>query len=498
MRADAQPSVGERVAATAATRPASRRRPPHGKNLMRISRIAAVTATVALLAPASALADGAESPQAVAANAQFLSATPAPAGGAGAVCVIDTGVDTDTDLGASLAGRDSVLGGPFGDLGALSDTSEPLPKHGTYVAGVISSQVDGVGASGIWPASKVLSNRVFNGGTATANSYIQAIQWCNNQPGVKVINLSLAGLQMTNIERSQLQSRIVQARDAYGMNVVAAAGNNGLSNLAYPAAYSEVFSVAATDASGQLASFSNRGAGLDIATFGDGVCVTTASGYQMGEGKGTSYAAPIVSAALNALRSYKPSLTPDQAEAALTNAARTVNGVKVLDVKQAFINEGLSSVVSAYGGGPAAPCEVVLSGGGAGGGGGGASASGSSKPPSASAPTQTVVVQQPEVAPPMISVVLPTDDPFAELMPHQPTLKRISFTKGRLRITVSGRRAGDLHRRPQALRAQRQHAHRQGQEVEDRDRPVAAQRHRDVPEADRHPRPRVLLTRTTR
>jgi len=412
---------------------------------MRISRIAAATAALALLAPASALADGAESPQAVAANAQFLSATPAPPGGAGAVCVIDTGVDTDTDLGASLAGRDSVLGGPFGDLGATSDTNEPLPKHGTYVAGVISSQVDGVGASGIWPAAKVLSNRVFNGGNATANSYIQAFNWCQTPGfGVKVINLSLAGLQMTNIERNQLQTKITQARTA-GINVVAAAGNNGLSNLAYPAAYPEVFSVAATDASGQLASFSNRGSGLDIATFGAGVCVTTASGYQMGEGNGTSYAAPIVSAALDALRSYKPSLTPDQAEAALTNAARTVNGVKVLDVKQAFINEGLSSVVNAYTGGPAAPCEVVLSGGGGGGGGSGAAGgAGAAKPTSgASAPTQTVVVQQPEVAPPMISVVLPTDDPFAELLPHQPTLKRISFSKGRLRIAISGRRAGE-------------------------------------------------------
>ncbi len=408
--------------------------------------IPTATATLALIAPASALADGAGTPQAVAANAQFLSATPAPPGGAGAVCVIDSGVDATTDLGASLGERDSVLGPPFDDLGATSDNGVALPKHGTYVAGVITSQVDGIGASGIWPAAKIVSNRVFAGGTTTANAYIQALDWCR-QPTrhVTVVNLSLAGLQMTNAERSQLQTKISQTRDQWGINVVAGAGNSGFNHLAYPAAYPEVFAVGATDVSGALASFSNRGNALDIATFGTDVCVTTSFGHQLGVGEGTSYAAPIVSAVLDALRSFKPSLTAVAAEQLLVDSARTIGGVKVLDARQAFIAAGLSNVVASYDENSPNPCEVVINEPGDGSGGGPAAArkprglaAGSSAPM-----PQQIVVTDPEVPAPVVPIALPQGDRFALLKPRQPILRRVTLRNGRLRISVSGRRPGE-------------------------------------------------------
>lgn len=406
-------------------------------------RVAALSgAAVALLAvPATASADGAGTPQAIAARAEFLSSTPAPPGGAGAVCVIDSGVDTDTDLGPALTERGSVLGPPFDDLGATSDTGVPLSKHGTYVAGVIASQVDGVGASGIWPASKVVSVRAFSGGTTTANAYIQAIAWCQAPArNVKVINLSVAGLAMTTVERNQLRTRIVQARAA-GVNVVAAAGNSGLHDAAYPAAFPETFGVAATDADGLLAAFSNRGPDLDIATFGTEVCVTTSSGHRLGIGAGTSYAAPIVSAALNALRSYKPSMTPEEAEQALIASARIVNGVRVLDVARTFIDQGLGTLVAAGANPQSAPCEVILSGGDSNG------AAGGTRPPKAEDDPppnpEVVAVPAPAVDAPLISVALP-DDAAPKLAPERPTLRRLTFRGGRLQVVIDGRRAGDV------------------------------------------------------
>ena len=412
-----------------------------------LSALGALTMAV-LGPPAAALADGAGTPQAIAARAEFLSSTPAPPGGAGAVCVIDSGVDTDTDLGPALTERGSVLGAPFGDLGATSDTGVPLSKHGTYVAGVIASQVDGVGASGIWPASKVVSARAFAGGRTTANAYIQAITWCHAPSNrVKVINLSLAGLQMTSLEQLHLGNKIADARNNHGVNIVAAAGNSGLSDLAYPAAFPQVFSAGATDSNGVLAPFSNRGADLDIATFGTEVCLTTASGHRTGVGTGTSYAAPIVAATLNALRSYKPSLTPDAAEQALINSARIVNGVRVLDVARTFVDQGLGALVAAGKGVAPAPCEVVVPA--TGGAGGDAAAAGPARPDDVDDDEQpaeraVVVVPAPPVEAPMVSVALPTDEPVATHAPERPTLKRITFRRGRLRIAITGRRAGDL------------------------------------------------------
>jgi Subtilase family len=414
--------------------------------------VAAIALPAALLAsPAAAMADGAESPQAVAADAQFLSTAGAPPGDAGGVCVIDSGVDANSDLGSALIDRfASVDLGVGDDLGATGDTGDSLAKHGTYVAGVIASQVDGVGASGIWPAAKIYSNRVFTGlnsGT-TAAAYINAMNWCTDSGrDVKVINLSLSGLMMSTAERSVLGNKIHEIREA-SVNVVAAAGNNGLGTLAYPAAYPQVFSVGATNADQTLAPFSNFGPDLDIATIGTNVCVTTTSASHLGLANGTSFAAPIVSAALDALRSWKPSLTPSEAEARLLSSAKTVNGTKVLDVKQAFIDEGLQSVVNAYASTGPAPCEQVVTRPAASSGGWGSGTvvvQEPDTPPTATppAPNGSAAAEPPPVIAPMVSVKLPSESAFAKRKPRNPTLKTLSFRHGVLRLTIQGRRAGE-------------------------------------------------------
>jgi len=430
---------------------------------------AAACATTSLICVPAALAASAEGPgtaQARVAHAEFLANWAPPSGNETAgVCVIDSGVDTDTDLGATLVKRSAFDAGTLGDTGAMGDQGQPLPKHGTYVAGVIGSQMDGVGTNGIWPQAKVLSRRVFTAGSnTTAQRYINAITWCLNDPAdnVKVINLSLSGLDGATVEqKTELENRIDSFRQApYSLNFVAAAGNNAANYVGYPASAPGVLGVGATDASGAFASFSNRGAGLDISTFGTATCLTVSATVspetRLATGEGTSYAAPVVSAVLAALRSGRPDLTPAQAEQLLLDNADTAAAGKILNAAKVFEAAGLLTAEEAAKTYPAVPCSLPPVGGGSGGGGAGAGGAGGgggggsgaeAKKPEPDPAPPAGQASAPAVAPPaptpIVNVELPAVDPFDALRPVKPTLQAFNYRRGVLHLRVDGFRRGE-------------------------------------------------------
>ena len=109
------------------------------------------TAVVSAVGAPSASAAEAATPQAVDANAEFLAYAPPPPVPA-KVCVVDTGVDLSTDAAPAVVERHSVFGGTTDDVGGSG-----LAKHGTLVAGVIASQLDGRDSVGIWPQARIVS-----------------------------------------------------------------------------------------------------------------------------------------------------------------------------------------------------------------------------------------------------------------------------------------------------------------------------------------------------
>jgi subtilisin family serine protease len=118
------------------------------------------------------------------------------------------------------------------------------------------------------------------------------------------MNLSLSGPANTVLQKA------IEAAQAKGVVIIAAAGNNGAgAEPSYPAAYPEVIAVTAVDQDLNVYRRATQGEYVDLAA--PGVNVWTASSQASGALRaGTSYAVPFVSAAAGLLLASNPGLDP--------------------------------------------------------------------------------------------------------------------------------------------------------------------------------------------
>jgi hypothetical protein len=212
------------------------------------------------------------------------------------VAVVDTGVDIDHP---DLKGR--LLTG----YNVINPDSPPMDDvgHGTHVSGVISAMVNnGEGVAGMTWYNPILPVKVLDE-TGAGNTYnvAQGIIWAADH-GAKVINMSLGNYADANFLHDAI-------RYAYDKDIVliAASGNDNTEDPGYPAAYPEVFAVAAADSSKKKATFSNFGDYIDVTAPG----VNIASTYphnQYAALSGTSMASPHVTALAALIRSTNPKL----------------------------------------------------------------------------------------------------------------------------------------------------------------------------------------------
>jgi hypothetical protein len=301
---------------------------------------------VALLAfvlpPAMASAEAGITAQAVADGGAFLPYAPAPAQVAG-LCLVDTGVNLNPDTEGVVVERTAL------DGGSGNDVSSTL--HGTLLAMMAGAPANGWGMIGTAPhAIQIVSVRIVEPEQTTFpfTAYSSGITEClelRHKYNIRVINLSLGSSEEPSAEAIEFVGNAVERATNYGVAVVAAAGNDDGGPVEYPAAYPSVLSVGATDTQGGgFCSFSNRGEGLRLLAPGcdlDGANpVTGEPDYDYWQG--TSEASAIAAAALDALDSYQPGLSPEAGEKDLTEAD---NGV--LNIAQTFRNAGLGAIVTA-------------------------------------------------------------------------------------------------------------------------------------------------------
>jgi serine protease len=321
------------------------------------------------------------------------------------VAVIDTGLLFDhPDLaGQSVAGYDLISdygqatpqGGTLPDVSGDGDGRDPnasdpgdWPRnvdqcgsdvsswHGTHVAGTIAALANnGLGVFGGAPGVRVQPVRVLGHCGGYMSDVIDGIYWAagstqvsdggtgvlpanpyadcaSSNPCVRVLNLSLAGQADRDPNGNPVCDQDLEAAVQYARNqdkvVVAAAGNDS-ENARYvsPANCAGAFTVAATNANGKRAWFSNFGSTkyplVDIAAPGVNILSTINSGAKgpssnyndticyyarSGNGcaydfyEGTSMATPHVSLTAALVAAENPALTPDDIEGILRSTAQ--------------------------------------------------------------------------------------------------------------------------------------------------------------------------------
>ncbi|WP_329226249.1 type VII secretion-associated serine protease mycosin [Streptomyces canus] len=288
-----------------------------------------LAASVALVPPTAAHADGIRAKQWALEAMHTQEAWQTTKGAGVTVAVLDTGVENDhPDLvGNVLTGKDMI------GFGAVRG-QRPWARHGTAMAGIIAGHGHGVGngdgVMGIAPEARILPVRVIleDGDPARArarntrgNALAEGIRWAADH-GADVINLSL-GDDSASAHPEAGEDDAVQYALKKGAVVVASAGNGGEKgdHISYPAAYPGVIAATAVDKFGTRASFSTRRWYATVAAPGDDVVIADPD-HKYYEGWGTSAASAFVSGAVALVKAAHPNLTPAQIKKLLEDTAR--------------------------------------------------------------------------------------------------------------------------------------------------------------------------------
>ena len=227
------------------------------------------------------------------------------------VAVLDSGVNYSPEI--PLKDSVSIIDTEGMSMGALILCDST--GHGTAVASLITGKSTTGSIQGMNEDAELYSVKVLGADNrGTLSDVVKGIYWCIDND-MDIINMSFGTMTDSKI----LHTAVQDAYDA-GILIVAAAGNTGSEEVAYPAAYQETVSVGASTMTGELAESSAYGRGVDVYAPGEDIAVDSPlMGVQMAAG--TSIACAEVSAAASVVLEREPALTADELREKLVNGS---------------------------------------------------------------------------------------------------------------------------------------------------------------------------------
>jgi subtilisin family serine protease len=222
-----------------------------------------------------------------------------------------------------------------------SDCNGPDSFLGTHVAGIIAaSRNNGVGMDGIAADVKIMAIRAVPAGDERDKDVANAIRYAVDN-GAKIINMSFGKRYCWD---KKVVDDAVKYAESKGVLIIHAAGNDAVdidvvSN--YPSKrylgkgeatnFMEIGALSWEPEDKIVASFSNYGK-KTVDVFSPGVDIystTPKNGYK--DASGTSMASPVTTGVAAVLKSYYPTLTPQQIKKILVKSSvKTYKGKKVI------------------------------------------------------------------------------------------------------------------------------------------------------------------------
>lgn len=261
------------------------------------------------------------------------------------VAVVDDAVDIDhPDLAPALwVNTDEIAGNGVDDDGngyvddrfgadVANGTGDPRPgtpagafDHGTHVAGIATAATDNAtGIASIGFGVSLMGIRSAEDDASLSSTY-QGVSYAIEN-GADVINMSYGSAYYSTSYQT-----LINYGNSVGVTMIAAAGNDNVNSVFYPAGYDNVVSVAATNGSDAKASFSNYDDGsgwIDLAAPGTSIysTVPTATGLSYDYKQGTSMASPLVAGLAGLMLSLNDALTPADIENCLVTTCDPATG----------------------------------------------------------------------------------------------------------------------------------------------------------------------------
>lgn len=212
--------------------------------------------------------------------------------------------------------------------------------HGTNVAATVAAAINGIGGTGLAPNVELYVYKVTSvnseGKTVYEFGAVQNALTDAKTLGIDVINMSFQsyehavsyGSESMNASSgcsSILTTWLNTAHNA-GITLVGAAGNFNTDERSYPGSNDYVINVGSLSSDGTTkAPFSNYGSTIDLVAPGYVNVAGISSNSHYKDTSGTSFSAPLVTAAIALYKQQNPSATPNQIEQALYNSCDPID-----------------------------------------------------------------------------------------------------------------------------------------------------------------------------